>query len=76
MEQFCGHLKCGGAASRQFPYKSLDGFVFDWMTLWHLGAVYNVCDALKLKKVRKADGDDDGRLELPGCECEQYLTTT
>ena len=70
MEQFCGHLKNGGAASKRFPYKSLDNYVFDWTTLWHLGAVYNIRDRLQLKKPRKASSSDS-RLEVPGCESEQ-----
>ena len=67
MERFCGHLKHGGAASKRFPYKSLDRYLFDWTTLWHLGAIYNLRDMLRLKEesVKKANGDNT--LEVPGC---------
>ena len=74
MERFCGHLKHGGAASKQFPYKSLDTYTFDWTVLWYLGAVYDIRDALKLKgekKARGGSGNDDSRLEIPGGEFEK-----
>jgi len=70
MERFCGHLKRGGADSKKLPYKSLDRYLFDWTLLWHLGAIYNVRDELKLKKSKAGeDGHkNDDRLEIPGCK--------
>ena len=68
MERFCGHLKHGGAASKRFPYKSLDHYVFDWSILWHLGAVHNLHSSLKLNRKQKArDHKSDNVLE---CESE------
>ena len=66
MERFCGHLKRGGAASKRFPYKSLDHYLFDWTTLWHLGAIYNIRDMLKLEGKQKTRKNEN-RLEIPGC---------
>ena len=74
MERFCGHLKRGGAASKRFLYKSLDRYLFDWTVLWHLGAIYNLRDTLRLKPGPKPETsqDDDsqsrGTLEVPGRE--------
>jgi len=70
MERFCGHLKRGGADSKKLPYKSLDRYLFDWTLLWHLGAIYNVRDELKLKKSKAGeDGHkNNDRLEIPGCK--------
>lgn len=71
MERFCGHLKHGGAASKRFPYKSLDNYVFDWTVLWHLGAVRNLRDMLRLKpglkpKAHLSSRKRDNTLEIPG----------
>jgi hypothetical protein len=74
MEWFCGHLKHGGAASKQFPYKSLDNYTFDWTVLWHLGAVYDIRNELKLKRKKKAhinSNNNDNKLEIPGGEFEK-----
>ena len=71
MERFCGHLKHGGAASKRFPYQSLDRYLFDWATLWHLGAIYDLRDSLKLKRVRGGSNSDNNKLEFPGCESEK-----
>ena len=73
MERFCGHLKHGGAASKRFPYKSLDRYVFDWTVLWHLGSVYDIRDMLKLGKKQRArkKSDDDNKFEIPGCELDR-----
>lgn len=71
MERFCGHLKRGGAASKRFPYKSLDHYVFDWTILWHIGFVYDLRDMLKLvprKQKGHAEGDDDDGSEVLECE--------
>ena len=67
MEQFCGHLKHGGTASKQVPYKSLDRYLFDWTILWHLGAIHGIHDMLKLGGKQKTREDKD-RLEIPGRE--------
>jgi hypothetical protein len=67
MERFCGHLKRGGAASKRFPYKSLDHYLFDWTTLWHLGAIHGIRDMLKLEGKQKVHKNED-RLEIPGRE--------
>lgn len=71
MERFCGHLKNGGAASKRFPYKSLDRYILDWALLWHLGAIYNLRDTLRLKekqKKRKNSSKSKDRLEILGCK--------
>jgi len=59
-ERSYSHLKNGGAASERFPYKSLDHYVFDWATLWPLGAIYDIRDGLKLR--HETGGDDDSRI--------------
>lgn len=68
MERFCGHLKRGGAASKRFPYKSLDRYVFDWSIMWHLGAIYDLRDLLKLN--RKQGTRKCGRKSDDILECE------
>lgn len=73
MERFCGHLKRGGAASKRFPYKSLDHYVFDWTTLWHLGAIYGIRDMLKLEGKQKTHKNGD-RLEISGREFNNLIT--
>lgn len=70
MERFCGHLKHGGAASKRFPYRSLDHYVFNWTILWHIGFVYDLRGMLKLRKTRK-NSDDDRKLEVPGREFDK-----
>lgn len=75
MERFCGHLKHGGAASKRFPYKSLDNYLFDWTVLWHLGAIHNLRDALRLRPSPKLKTFQDGgsTLDIPGREFEILL---
>ena len=76
MERFCGHLKRGGAASKRFPYKSLDRYLFDWTILWHLGAVYNLRDTLKLVEEQGEDGSGrkgGEKLEMPECESDDLV---
>jgi hypothetical protein len=70
MERFCGHLKHGGAGSKRFPYKSLDRYLFDWTILWHIGAVHDLRDTLKLgkQKLPQNNSNSDNRLEVPGCK--------
>lgn len=46
MERFCGHLK-PGVSSKRHPYVSLDRYLTDWATLWHIGNVYGIQDKLK-----------------------------
>ena len=48
MERYCGHLK-KGVTSKRHPYSSLDRYLTDWATLWHIGNVYNIQDELKPK---------------------------
>ena len=65
MERFCGHLKRSGASSKWFPYKSLNHYLFDWTTLWHLSTVYGVRNVLKLNRKRKVRENED-KLEILG----------
>jgi hypothetical protein len=66
MERFCGHLKHGGVTSNRHPYSSLDRYLTDWATLWHIGNVYNIQDQLKLKSSNKLL-QQHHRFE--GCRC-------
>lgn len=49
MECFCGHLKRGGVTSNRHPYSSLDRYLTDWATLWHIGNIYNIQDQLQFR---------------------------
>lgn len=71
MERFCGHLK-KGAKSGRFPYNSLDHYLIEWTIVWHLGAIHNIRDVLKLeRKKRESSGKSKNRLEIPGCEYQK-----
>lgn len=72
MERFCGHLKRGGTKSKRFPYKSLDSYLFDWTTLWHLGTVYGIQDVLKLEGKQKTR-ENKNRLEILGRESHNFM---
>ena len=63
MEQFCGHLKHGGAKSKRFSYKSLDHYLFDWTVLWHLGAIYDLHETLCLHQHRA----NNSKFPIWGC---------
>jgi len=49
MERFCGYLKHGGVTSKRHPYSSLDRYLMDWATIWHIGNVYNIQDELQFR---------------------------
>ena len=54
MERFCGHLKRGGVTSKRYPYSSLDRYLMDWATLWHIGNVHGINDELRFKSSSRA----------------------
>ena len=54
MERYCGHLKHGGVTSNRHPYSSLDRYLTDWATLWHIGNIYNIQDELQFRPSHKS----------------------
>ena len=70
MERFCGHLKHGGVSSKRHPYSSLDRYLTDWATLWHIGNTYGIQDELKLRKPRKQ------HYRVEGCKYSHTSSTT
>jgi len=64
MECFCGFLK-PGVSSMHHPYASMDRYLLDWTTLWHLGTIYNIKDMLQLKGPEK---EDPNAFSFEGCE--------
>lgn len=66
MERFCGHLKHGGVTSNRHPYSSLDRYLTDWATLWHIGNVYNIQEKLRFGSSHKSL-QQHHRFE--GCRC-------
>ena len=47
------------------PYASMDRYLLDWVTLWHLGTRYNIKDMLRLKPPVK---EDPNAHSFEGCE--------
>jgi len=66
MEHFCGHLKHCGVTSRQHPYCSLDRYLTDWATLWHIGNIYNIQDELQCKLPHQSAQQ---HYRFKGCRC-------
>jgi len=69
MERFCGHLKHCGVSSKHHPYSSLDWYLTDWATPWHIGNVYDIQDELKLRKSHKQ------HYRLEGCRYHHRSST-
>jgi hypothetical protein len=64
MERFCGFLK-PGVSSMRHPYASMDHYLLDWVTMWHLGTIYNIKDMLQLKGPKK----QLATCSVQGCKC-------
>jgi len=47
------------------PYSSMDRYLLDWVTLWHLGTIYNIKGMLQLKEQEK---EDPNAYSFEGCE--------
>lgn len=72
MERFCGHLKRGGVTSRRHPYSSLDRYLMDWATLWHIGNVHGIHDELQFKSSGRVIQQHH---RINGCRCHARLIT-
>jgi len=69
MERFCGFLK-PGVSSMRHPYASMDRYLLDWITLWHLGTIYNIKDMLRLKAPEK----EPDTCSIQGCKLQATVS--